>query len=98
MDEAERLIEAFKARAASPVASKLDALIDLERLGDARIVPFLLHVLADEHEPTEVRIHVLPRLRDGHFISGCPPSVAEAVRHLTSDPSSPVPHLTHPLA
>jgi HEAT repeat protein len=89
MDEAERLIEAFKARAASPVASKLDALIDLERLGDARIVPFLLHVLADEREPTEVRIHVLRRLRDGHFISGCRPSVAEAVRQLTSDHSSP---------
>lgn len=89
MDEAERLMKAFKARAGSPVASKLDALMDLERLGDARIVPFLLNVLADEREPAEVRIHVLRRLRDGRFMPGWRPSVAEAVRQLTSDNSSP---------
>jgi hypothetical protein len=46
MDKAEWLIEAFKARSTSPVASKLDASIELERLGDRRVVAFWLHVLA----------------------------------------------------
>ncbi len=98
MDEAERLIEAFKARAGSPVALKLDVLMDLERLSNARIVPFLLNVLRDEREPTEVRIRVLRRLRDGCFMPGCRPAVAEAVRQLTSDHSSPCLRLKAALA
>jgi predicted neuraminidase len=89
MDEAEQLIEAFKARATSSVALKLDALLNLERLCDARIVRFLLQVMADRREPTEVRIHVLRRLRDGRLIPGCRLSVAEALRQIASDRSSP---------
>ncbi len=89
MDEAERLIETFKARAASSVPSKLDALMDVERLSDARIVPFLLHVLADQSEPTEVRIHLLKRLRDRRCIPGCRQPVAEAILQILSDHSSP---------
>jgi hypothetical protein len=61
MDEAERLIEGYRARATSPLLSKLDTSADLERLNDPRIVPFLVHVLADQREPPEVRIHVLKR-------------------------------------
>jgi hypothetical protein len=67
MDEVVRLIEAFRARATSSAVSKLDVLIDIERLCDARIVPFLLQVLRDETEPKEVRIHVLKRLRNGRL-------------------------------
>src|ERR1700682_6097747 len=89
MDDVERLIEAFRARSTWSVLSKLDALLDLEQLDDPRIVPLLLHVLADQREPTEVRIHVLKRLRNGHLQSGERQSVAEAVLMVLSDRSSP---------
>jgi hypothetical protein len=63
-DEVARLIEAFSARGAtSSAASKLDILMDLERLRDPRIVPFLVGVLADESQPREVRIHLVRRLQ-----------------------------------
>ena len=89
MDDVERLIEAFRARSTRSVLSKLDALLDLEQLDDPRIVPFLLHVLADQREPTEVRIHVLKRLRNGRLQPGDRQSVAEAVLMVLSDRSSP---------
>jgi hypothetical protein len=89
MDDVERLIEAFRARSTRSVLSKLDALLDLEQLDDPRIVPFLLHVLADQREPTEVRIHVLKRLRNGRLQPEERQSVAEAVLRVLSDRSSP---------
>src|SRR5258707_2819283 len=89
MDDVERLIEAFRARSTWSVLSKLDALLDLEQLDDPRIVPFLLHVLADQREPTEVRIHVLKRLRNGRLQPEERQSVAEAVLMVLSDRSSP---------
>src|SRR5260221_6799774 len=89
MDDVERLIEAFRARSTRSVLSKLDALLDLEQLDDPRIVPFLLHVLADQREPTEVRIHVLMQLRNGRLQPGDRRSVAEAVFMVLSDRSSP---------
>jgi hypothetical protein len=60
MDDVERLIQAFSARGAvtSP-AAKLDVLMDLERLRDRRVVSFLLQVLGDPGEPSEVRSRVL---------------------------------------
>jgi hypothetical protein len=66
MNDVERLIQAFSARGAvhSPTA-KLDVLMDLERLRDRRVVSFLLQVLGDPGEPSEVRMHVLKRLRNG---------------------------------
>ncbi len=69
MDQVERLIGAFRARVTSGAASKLDVLMDLERLRDARIVPFLLQLLSDREEAAEVRIHVVKRLRNGHLAS-----------------------------
>jgi hypothetical protein len=43
MDDVELLIQAFSARGAmASSASKLDVLLDLERLGDRRVVCFLL--------------------------------------------------------
>src|SRR5258708_37254758 len=89
MDDVERLIEAFRARSTWSGLSKLDALLDLEQLDDPRIVPFLLHVLADQREPSEVRIHVLKRLRNGRLQPEDRQSVAEAVLMVLSDRSSP---------
>jgi hypothetical protein len=89
MDEAERLILAFKGRATASVQAKLDALLDLERLSHPRIVPFLLEVLADAREPTPVRIHVLKRLRNGRLGHRDRPSVAEAMLHVLADRSRP---------
>src|SRR5262249_39797586 len=89
MHDAERLIEAFRARATASVRSKLDALLDLERLREPRIVPFLLDVLVDRREPTPVRIHVLKRLRNGHLPPSYRPAVAEAILRVVADECSP---------
>ena len=89
MDEVEQLMKAYESRAAASVVSKLGVLIDLEGLRDPRIVPFLLRVLADRREPTEVRIHVLKRLRNGRLSSEHRPLVAAAILQVISDRSNP---------
>lgn len=89
MDEAAQLIETFRARSTSSVRSKLDALMDLERLRDPRVVPFLLGVLADRREPTPVQIHVLKRLRNGNLLGAHLPVVVVALLRVLSDRSSP---------
>ena len=89
MDHVERLIEAFGARPSWSVVSKLDALLDLEQIDDPRIVPFLVQVLADQRELTEVRIHVLKQLRDGRLQPAQRQSVAQAILRIVSDRSSP---------
>ncbi|HEX6656177.1 MAG TPA: hypothetical protein VF153_08210 [Candidatus Limnocylindria bacterium] len=67
-DNVARLIAAFEAREpTASAASKLDMLMDLERLDDPRIVPFLVGVLADESQPMEIRIHLVRRLRNGRL-------------------------------
>jgi hypothetical protein len=48
MDRVERLIETFRAPSNSSVTSKLNTLMDLERLPDPRVIPFLLDALTDE--------------------------------------------------
>jgi hypothetical protein len=70
MDELERLVDAYRARASSSVASKLDVLMSLEQIHDPRVVPFLLNVLGDRHEAEEVRIYVLKQLRNGGRLLG----------------------------
>jgi hypothetical protein len=65
MDELERLVDAYRMRASSSVASKLAVLMDLEQIRDPRVVPFLLKVLGDSHETEDVRIYVLKQLRSG---------------------------------
>ena len=55
----------YRLRASSSVKSKLDVLMDLERIRDPRVVPFLLSVLADPNESGEVRIYVVKQLRNG---------------------------------
>ncbi len=88
MDETERLIEVFRAPATASVASRLSALMNLEQLGDPRIVRFFLDVLADEREPKQVRLHVLKRLRSGHFKPPDRALVAESILRIVSDHSS----------
>jgi hypothetical protein len=89
MDDVERLIQAFSARGAmnSP-AAKLDVLMDLERLRDGRVVSFLLQVLGDPGEPSEVRMHVLKRLRNGPLTAGERSSVAGTLGELMLKGSS----------
>src|ERR1700724_353674 len=65
MDDAERLMQAFSTRGAMRSTEKLDILMDLEQLRDGRVVSFLLQVLADPEERTDVRIHVVKSLRTG---------------------------------
>lgn len=89
MDEVERLIQDFRTRPTSAAASKLDLLMDLEWLPDPRIVPFLLKVVADRHEPNEVRMHVLKRLRNGRLASEHRPCVAQAIIQALPDGPSP---------
>src|ERR1700738_4224654 len=88
MDEADRLIEVVKERAASPVASKLDALIKLEQSSEPGIVPFLVQILADQRESEEVRIHVLKRLRNGRLSPEHRSLVAEANLHVLQNDAS----------
>jgi hypothetical protein len=89
MDDVERLIQAFRTRGAMrSTVSKLDVLMHLERLHDGRIVPFLLHVLADPDEPPEVRMHVLKRLRNGPLTADDRSTVATGFRQLMSNGSS----------
>jgi hypothetical protein len=89
MDDLEQLIQAFSARGAvkSP-AAKLDVLMDLERLRDGRVVSFLVRVLGDPGEPSEVRMHALKRLRNGPLTADERSTVARALAELMLHGSS----------
>jgi hypothetical protein len=89
MDELQRLINLYGTRAASSAKSKLDVLIDLERIRDPRIVPFLLQILTDPCESEEVRIHVVGQLRGGSgvLVPADRPVVAKAIGGVLADPS-----------
>jgi HEAT repeats len=91
MEELDRLIHAYRLGASSPIASKLDMLMDFVRLCDPGLVPFLLTVMRDPHEPEEVRIHVLKELRNGHglVVSDNRAVVAKALGDLLADNSAP---------
>lgn len=65
MDELERLVDAYRARTSASVKSKLDLLMNVERIRDARVVPFLLAVLGNPDESEHVRVYVLKQLRNG---------------------------------
>jgi hypothetical protein len=90
MDELERLVDVYRLRASASVASKLDVLMDLERIRDPRVVPFLLGVLRNSGESEEVRIYVLKQLRsgDGLLVPPDRPGVARAIGDVLSDRST----------
>ena len=81
MDELERLANVYRTRESSPAKSKLDVLIDLERIRDPRVVPFMLELLRDQHENEDVRIHVVRQLRNdvGILVPSDRPAVATAL-------------------
>ena len=89
MDAIERLIDAFTARPAVSVYRKLDVLLDLERLQDPRIVPFLLRVLQDGHEPLAVRSRIIRLLRAGTGPRAARADVAGALVAVLAEPASP---------
>lgn len=88
-DEVDRLMQAFRDRSAASPVARLDVLMDLERLADCRVVPFLLEVLADRRESAQVRSHVLTQLRNGRLTPAARPLVAEALMAILSDGSFP---------
>lgn len=85
MDTIDRLIQAFGAQARSAVVARLDILMDLERLEDPRVAPFLVQVLGDQHESTDVRVHVLKQLRTAGVATATRELVTEAMLRILSD-------------
>jgi hypothetical protein len=90
MDDFERLRSAYRLRALSSAPSRLSVLRDLDLIRDARVLPFLLTVLADTTEPEEVRIHVLKQLRNGdkRAVPENRPLVATAITAVMTGQSS----------
>jgi hypothetical protein len=74
-------------RGSTSPASRIDVLMDLERMGDVQVVPFLLEVLGDLDEPDTVRIQVLKELRSQDLLlsTGDRASVAKAVGDVLVD-------------
>src|SRR6476660_4034125 len=65
-DDIDHLITEVRRRgSAASLAWKLGIVMDLERVPDDRIVPFLIEVLVDRRQPTELRAHLLKRIRNG---------------------------------
>ena len=89
IDNVERLSRPSLVPPDCSVDSRHGALIDLGHLHDARVMGFLLRVLADRREPTVVRADVLKRLRDGDLRAAHRPPVAAVIMLVISDPSSP---------
>jgi hypothetical protein len=87
MDEFRRLVELYSTRADSTVNSKLDVLMDLERVRDPRVVPFLLQVLGDSRENTDLRVYIVKQLRSGTgiLVPADRPAVARTLAHMLTD-------------
>src|SRR5215475_5602109 len=87
MDELERLVGVYRQRASASATAKRDVLMDLQRIRDPRVVPFLLKILRDRHEPEEVRIYVLKQLRngDGLLVPADRPPVAKAMGEVLNE-------------
>jgi len=65
-DDIDQLITEFRQRgSAASLTWKLGIVMDLERVPDDRIVPFLVEVLVDHRQPTQLRTHLLKRIRNG---------------------------------
>jgi hypothetical protein len=71
MDEVDALVRAFGSRGKHDQSLwKLDVLLDLGRLDDPRVVPFLVGVVADADEPLDVRLEILERFREMSLTPG----------------------------
>jgi hypothetical protein len=89
MDDVARLIGAFRAHSDASVASKLDTIMEVERLRDPRVPRFLLEVMTDQQEPVEVRVHALKRLRNRDLVDRPREPAAAALLHVVHDSSPP---------
>jgi hypothetical protein len=98
MDNVARLIGKFTARSDASVASKLDALMDIEGLRDPRVVQFLLGVMTDHREQVEVRVQALKRVRDRDPVDGPPEPAAAALMQVVHDSCQPLLRLHAALA
>ena len=89
-DELTRLVNEYRARASATVTSRLDVLMDLERVRHPGVVPFLLELLRDSLESDEVRIHVVKQLRNGTgvLVPANRPGVAVALSHVLTRASA----------
>jgi hypothetical protein len=89
MDELTRLVNLYSMRESASAKSRLDVLMDLERVRDPRVVPFLLQVLEDPGETEEVRIHVVKQLRNGTgvLVPENRPAVAQVLGDVLTSPS-----------
>jgi len=89
MDELQRLVDVYRTRSSLTVKSRLDVLMDLERIRDPRVVPFLLEVLGNRHESEAVRVHVVKQLRhdSGVLVPADRPAVANALTEVLAGPS-----------
>jgi hypothetical protein len=87
MAEFERLVSVYRMRATSAARSRLDVLLDLERIRDPGVVPFLIEVLTNRRESTVVRMYVVKRLRsrDCFPTSADRPSIATALCSVLAD-------------
>jgi hypothetical protein len=67
MDEAAQLMRILSAEGTVSAAEKMSRLLQLDRLRDPRVVPFVLRLVVDEAQPSELRIHALRLLRNGRL-------------------------------
>jgi two-component sensor histidine kinase len=89
MDELQRLVNLYRARSSTSAKSKLDVLMDLERVRDPRVAPFLVELLQNRDENIDVRMHVLRQLRTGTglLVPSDRPAVAQAMMAILADRS-----------
>lgn len=85
MDDVDRFIHRFRASPEAPL--KLDALMNLGRIRDSRVLEFLLSVIADPLEAVEIRLYVLKHTRNGGLSAQQRARVARVYLHLVSDTS-----------
>jgi len=91
MDDLERLIDDYRRRASSSVASRLDVLMAIEQVRDPGVAPFLVTLLEDHRESDEVKALAVQQLRcrverlHPHEVA----RVANAIGNVMVDPSSP---------
>jgi hypothetical protein len=88
MDHVEQALAEFNARTRSSASSKIDALLDIEQLSDACVMPFLLQVAINIHELAEVRAHVIKMLRNRHVATDERAPVARTIGSILVDASS----------
>jgi HEAT repeat protein len=64
--------------------------MDLERIRDPRVVPFLRKILGDPHEREDVRIHVVRQLRNesGVLVPSDRPVVSRSLRDVLTNTSA----------